>query len=641
MPFSPVVDIIVPVYRGLEMTRACIRGVLDAEVSTPFRLVVVNDASPEPELSSWLECEVADSRVIVLRNERNQGFVRSANRGMTLHPDHDVVLLNSDAQVYGSWLDRLRVCAYREPDIGTVTPLTNNGTLASYPRFMAENNAVSPEDAAFMDDLVARVNAGLSEEIPTAVGFCMYIRRACLEQVGYFDARAFGKGYGEENEFCMRAADVGWSHRLCGDVFVHHRGGGSFGAEAEALKSRATEVLNKMRPDYAPRIEAFVRSDPGRTLRRRLDLARLLVSPKPRVLFVTHRQGGGVERHCADLALVLSDDMEILTLKPDDQGWLKLEWLRPGEEMVLHFQMPRDYEHLKETLRLLGVSRVHVHHVMEHPQGVLRLPEDLGVPMDFTIHDYYSICPQYNLTDEHGEYCGEPDSEGCTRCLAVRPGPWGLDIHSWRTLFRRLLTRAERVIAPSEDVRRRLGHYVPEAGIEVLPHFVETDIRPMPRNHGGRMNGEIRVLVLGVVNPAKGVRLLERCVWDARHRGLPLHYVVVGWSETEIRGLDQLPLEFTGPYDPKELPALLLQLKGDIVFFPSRAPETFSYTLSEALLTGLPIVGPDFGAFPERTNELERVVLLPPDTDAGTWNDQLLQCARTGSVSSATASEVV
>lgn len=631
-PYTHAVDVVVPVYRDLEMTRACLESVLGATPDTPFRLVVVNDATPDGDLAVWLtELEArGDPRVQVLHNARNLGFVRSVNRGMTLDPDRDVVLLNSDARVYGDWLDRLRACAWRETDTATVTPLTNNGTLASYPVFMRDNPEVTPEDGAVLDTLAARANRGLDIRVPTAVGFCMYIRRACLEQVGYFDAAAFGRGYGEENEFCMRATDAGWTHRLAGDVFVHHHGGMSFGEESEGLKAVAGSVLAARYPDYPALVTTFVERDPGCVLRRRLDLARLQDSSRPRVLFISHRQGGGVARHCEGLARLLAADQETLVLEPAGDGWLRLRWLRESEAFALFFRVPEEYDELRGLLAELAVSRVHVHHVMEHPQVVLRLPEDLGVPLDVTLHDYYSICPQYNLTDERGDYCGEPDAEGCARCLAVRPAPWGLDIVAWRTLFARLLVAADRVIAPSEDVRKRLSRYVPAAHLRVLPHFTPD---PLPSvltsasSRSRRHRDEVRVAILGVLNPAKGVYLLERCAWDARRRDLPLRFVVLGDSEVPIAGLDQLPLELTGPYQADQLPALLADWAPDVVFFPTRAPETFSYTLGEALATGLPVVGPRRGALPERTRGLKHVCLLDPEVEPAVWNDQLLVSA--------------
>ena len=50
------------------------------------------------------------------------------------------------------------------------------------------------------------------------------------------DAVTFGKGYGEENDLCMRARARGWRHVLAADVYVHHVGGRSFGRRARALR---------------------------------------------------------------------------------------------------------------------------------------------------------------------------------------------------------------------------------------------------------------------------------------------------------------------------------------------------------------------------------------------------------------------
>ena len=67
----------------------------------------------------------------------------------------------------------------------------------------------------------------------------MYIRRAALADVGLFDADAFGRGYGEENDFCLRASARGWRHLLACDTFVYHEGTVSFGAGAQPLRDRA------------------------------------------------------------------------------------------------------------------------------------------------------------------------------------------------------------------------------------------------------------------------------------------------------------------------------------------------------------------------------------------------------------------
>ncbi len=269
---TPVIDVIVPVYRGLEQTRHCIESVLTSAQTTPFELVLVDDASPEGELTRYLDTLAGRDGVTLLRNAHNLGFVQTVNRGMTLHGERDVVLLNSDTEVANDWLDRLRGCVYSAPDIATATPFSNYATICSYPIFCADNEMPPDIGLAELDRVFGEVNAGKLVDLPTAVGFCMYIRRVCLDQVGLFDAGRFGRGYGEENDFSRRAAKVGWRNVLCADTFVFHAGGVSFGAERAALAPAAAEVLPRLHPEYAALVQEFVAEDPPAKYRRAVDM---------------------------------------------------------------------------------------------------------------------------------------------------------------------------------------------------------------------------------------------------------------------------------------------------------------------------------------------------------------------------------
>ena len=191
---TSLVDVIIPVYTGYDQTLRCIYSALAATQATPFNLLVVNDCSPDSALSSSLRNLAWDGLIELHELPTNLGFVGACNFGMTLHPERDVLLLNSDTEVHNDWLDRLRATACRGDKTATVTPLSNNATICSYPRFV-ENNIVPLELAdAELDALAARVNAGVEVDIPTGVGFCMYIRRACLDELGLFDVEAFGVG---------------------------------------------------------------------------------------------------------------------------------------------------------------------------------------------------------------------------------------------------------------------------------------------------------------------------------------------------------------------------------------------------------------------------------------------------------------
>ncbi|HXZ49195.1 MAG TPA: glycosyltransferase [Usitatibacter sp.] len=270
-----MIDVVVPVYKGLAQTRRCLESVLASRQESPFEVVAVDDASPEPEISRYLDALAADGRITLLRNEANEGFVRSVNRGMALHRDRDVVLLNSDTEVANDWLDRLHRCAHGAPDVATVTPFSNNATICSYPFEGWSGEVPGRLGLAALDRLFAAANAGRTVDLPTGVGFCMYIRRDALQALGAFDAERFGRGYGEENDFCMRAGKAGWRNVLAGDVFVFHEGSVSFSEDRVALMQAAGKKLVEIHPDYPARVHEFLVSDPASALRAAVDAARI------------------------------------------------------------------------------------------------------------------------------------------------------------------------------------------------------------------------------------------------------------------------------------------------------------------------------------------------------------------------------
>lgn len=611
------IDVIVPAYRGLAATRRCLQSVLAARTQAAHELVVIDDASPEPEVSAYLKSLEAEGRITLRVHAENRGFVSSVNEGMRLHPDRDVVLLNSDAEVADGWLDRLSACAARELHAGTVTPFSNNATICSYPRFVKSNALPRDYDTAALDRLFAATHPGTAIDIPTAVGFCMFIRRECLEAVGYFDEEAFGKGYGEEVDFCMRAARAGYRNLLAADTFVFHEGEVSFGNSGASRREGAQKLVDERYPEFQVGLQEFLAREPARPLRRAVDMARLRASPRPRLVFVTHAWGGGVEKHVQLLAGLVRDACEPLLLQPD-AGGLSLSWLARGEEFRAWFEA-REIGTLRLLLQSLGVTRFHFHHVHGLPPEVLELPAALGIPHDVTLHDYFAYCPQYHLADEAGRYCGEPAPEGCNQCLAKRPGQWAGDITEWRDRMSRLLRAAARVIAPSQDLAERVRARFPGLAIQVWPHVEPEAALPPPA---------YKVALLGGISSIKGLDVLEACVQDAQARNLPLHFRVIGFTGRPLATWPKAPLSVTGSYPDGALAELIALEKPDAFLFLSQVPESFSYTLTAALRTGLPVFAPDFGAFPERLRGHRAATLVRRDQAAAGINDALLQRLR-------------
>jgi GT2 family glycosyltransferase/glycosyltransferase involved in cell wall biosynthesis len=615
------IDIIVPVYRGIEATRRCIESVLSTgpgtKQQTPFELVVVSDGCPEPELVRWLREQAVRSRLTLIEQPLRQGFAAAVNLATALHPERDLVILHSDAEVANDWLDRLVAPAAAARDIGTVAPFTNYGGIAGYPRRDVRNVMPGEHTLGSLDLLFRRANPGASAATPLACGPCLFLRRACLDAVGPFDGGALGSDYGVEQDFCLRASGAGFRHALAADVYVWHWGDTSFGsADAQDLAARAEKALGRLYPHYPAQRAEFALRDPARPFQRRVDLLRLAESPRQLLLFIAHGWGGGIRRHMDDLAEMVGERCNVLLLQPAVGNTVRLSWPMKGEDFAAYFALPAELPALVSLLRSLGLVRIHFHHVHDLPRAVLDLPGGVGVPYDCTLHDYYAICPQYHLDAEDGRYCGEPDALGCAACLTRRPGQWGLDITAWRGALGQLLRGADRVLAPSRDVAQRIARYFPDVEALVMPHPEAPLFEP------GRVT---RVVTLGNLSPEKGLRVATSCAADARTRRLPLSFRVLGATTEPVPQWPDVPLSIHGQYPDDGLAALIAAERPDVIWFPAQVPETYSYTLSVALAAGAPIVVSSLGALPERVAGHPRSVVVRWDATPAEWNDALLK----------------
>jgi hypothetical protein len=218
----------------------------------------------------------------------------------------------------------------------------------SYPRPLVANPLPEGETTASLDTAFAAANAGRSVEIPTAVGFCMLIARRCLDRVGAFDEARYGLGYGEEVDFCMRAARAGFRHVAAGDVFVRHVGEVSFGGTGIERRTQAQATVDALYPEFQVRLADFLARDPLADLRRRADLERLRRSPRARVLLLGRPA-------YPDPA---SADHERLRLERVEASGLRLRWARPGEAYAEDFRGVAGWARLLGRLARLRVRRI-------------------------------------------------------------------------------------------------------------------------------------------------------------------------------------------------------------------------------------------------------------------------------------------
>jgi len=433
------VDVLIPVYNGLHETLECINSALEARKlnRTPHRLVVIEDATPVPALAKALKMLAGKGKITLVNNAVNLGFIRTMNRAMALSPGKDVVWLNADTRVQGNWLDRLRNIAHSSADIASVTPFTNNGELMSFPQSQVSHTMPNAHEQAALDELAKHANIS-PVEIETGCGFCLYVKRAALNQVGYLDEVHLARGYGEETDWCLRARSFGWRHMGAPNVFVAHQGGISFGAEKTLRVAQNNAILRRRYPDASARYNAFCLRDPIKAARDALQRARLARFaqqsderkasqwPMESANTLHIHDGTGAD---STLALVWHRDSH--------RTWVTLKAPLAPLPLELDYEMPGEFSELVKNLATLPLKDIVLEHQVQCPSKLCDLPSLLNIP--------------YTIVHRDGHLQGQDATYDWQR-FANRAESVVLPWQSWHSAFAEAFPQANLVIQPCAEL---------------------------------------------------------------------------------------------------------------------------------------------------------------------------------------------
>jgi GT2 family glycosyltransferase/glycosyltransferase involved in cell wall biosynthesis len=635
LPKRAKLAVVMPVFRDLAGTRAALDSLL-AAAPAATKIILVNDATPEPALAAWL-ATLSRQKIQVISFEMNRGFPAAANAGIAAAPGRDILLLNSDTLIPAGAIEALIEAAYSSPEIGTATPLSNDATILSYPEAAGRNKMPDLEETTRLNRLAANGGGG-TIEIPTAVGFCMFIRHDCLRRTGLFRGDIFAQGYGEENDFCLRARHAGYRHVAATGAYVAHRGGVSFRAAGRALNARNAAILARLHPGYDELIAAFIAADPIAPSRQALDAARFAAGrgSDGAVLLISHDHGGGIARIVArDMQAIRASGKRPILLfpsTPPDPKNTPFPWPaeltegQPGDYPNLRFTLPERMPELLALLRAETIGHVVLHHSLGLDPSVRTIATALGVAQDIVLHDYASFCPRITLLttatkDEPQRYCGEPNLDGCIACIA-RLGDETFEGIPPQALVARSAAEfaaARRIITPSADAAARISRHFPKIRPVVTAWEPEAPARLRPPHNDVR-----RIAVIGGIGPAKGYDVLLDCARNAAARNLPLEFLIAGRSAKDEPLLETGKIFITGPYREGEAQTLITSLGADLAFLPSIWPETWCFALSEAWAAGLYAIAFNLGAQAARIAATGRGALLPLGLPIPRINDALL-----------------
>lgn len=624
------IAIIIPIFNAVESLECCLKSVLE-HTTYPARLILINDASADSRVAMILEKYKGLKLVEVLENKINLGFTRTVNKGIKLAGKADVILLNSDTIVTPRWVENLRYAVYSSAKIATATPVSDNAGAFSVPEINQPNKIPSWLEHNEYARAITQTSSRLFPSVPTGNGFCLYIRRDCLCEVGVFDETAFPRGYGEENDFCMRALQAGWNHVVDDRTIVYHKRSASFGEEKTELSAAGRDRIAQRYPEYGCLTSVFWERSDFLAIRYRI---RCLFHNqidsaigKPRILYVISTQTGGTPQTNGDLMYGVRNEYDTWLLQCNSSVMQLLQVTEYSNSHLVEsytLQYPIDvvthrsneYDYILATwLVKFSIELVHVRHIAWHSLGFFTVCQRLSIPVVFSFHDFYTVCPTVNLLDGDLRYCGGT-------CTAVtendcKSGLWSKNkvpqlkqrwIKQWQIMLGSALRQCDAFVTTSSsayEVVVKTFSFLKAADFRIIPHGRSFDsmlmlgMRPL-------FEKRIKILVPGNINEAKGALIISALHDIDRFKLLEFH--ILGNAISSLTGRHIIR---HGSYQRSQFAQKVDAIRPHFGAIFSICPETYCHTLSELWSVGIPVFVFDFGAVAERIRKTGGGWILP------------------------------
>ena len=573
----------------------------------------------------------------IIKNEENLGFVENCNNLFRLiDPSSDILLVNSDIIApKADWIERLIEWAELDRRIGTITPLSNQATIFSFPiPNQKAQGAFEALSASEIDKLLSSENKASLEtlvETPSCHGFCTLIMNSRLRLEYLFD-KQFSPGYGEENDLSCRIEARGFRNIAAHNIYIHHLESVSFSDKKKALLERNLKTLALKHPGYNRDVTQYCMEDPLRRYRNRALLKYMasLAGSRACILHISHYRGGGTDQYIRAYS-EKHDDYFHYGLKPhrDKKGYVELFAFK-GEEVKMQesssavFTEWEFQNEFKEISSKSSIVKVIIHSLLDFLpygdafKGWRRLAGSSRITV--IIHDYHWINPFFNLLDSNYRYRAVPWNQKIYDIQvlnSVRNGNNSVrngnknavlseNLEEYIINTSSLLQCAMKVIAPCSSTFKILRRIISVENVSLCiePHD-DTDSVVRRRSQGRvvKQNAQetpIRVAVIGAIGMNKGYITLSRLAEYIRANNIPIQIVIIGWSVNDARLIDSGVHSITGEYREKDMYNLFARHEIDYALFLSQWPETYSYTLSIAFKYSIFPFVLDIGAQAER-----------------------------------------
>ena len=613
-PADAPLNVIVPVYADFAATKACLDSLMrELARRRTTRLILIDDDSKDPSIKRLVRALARKPQVRLLTNKHNLGFAESVNRGLAESGRGDVILLNADTIVPPGFIGRLEAAARRETKIGTITPLSNNGELTSFPVPFRSNPLGSYDEVCALDAAAAKANAGRVIDMPNGIGFCLYVTRACLNAVGAL-SDAFRRGYFEDVDLCLRAAELGFRNVCAADVYVGHAGSRSFGTEKRSLVVQNLETIEQWFPKYRAECAAFLEADPLRPARQAVERA-MVKRYAGAILLVT---GPGpirsiVEARARSLA---SNDAKavIAEIRCSTGRGPVVSLVNSAKNMPqsLAFTLATSAERAAaiDYLRRLRPTRIEIADPAKIPPVFVHVLQQLKLPIDLLVADGGLLCRHGSFIRHDGSACralmaGRTCDECLTRTTAATPS-CAETAKDRSPAWAKIVECAQRIYACGPRGRAFAGRITGRRDI------IECGDPQRASSRSGSYGPSIGFVPVGT---GLAEYQLMKAVAQSLGRKQPERSCVVIGETIDDLGLMKLDNVFvTGPVEVGEFERVLRQYGVGALFVPSRQP-LFGHPKIGAIASLAPTAAFDwsFGGIPPEAGDLALSPDLPSD----------------------------
>lgn len=609
------ISIIIPIYNAFEDTEMCINSVIE-NTEGIYELLLINDNSPDKRIKPLLDGFAKKyDNIRVIHNSENKGFVKNVNIGFK-NTENDVILLNSDTKVTKKWLLKLTSLAYSRDDIATVTPVSNNSGAFSVPEIGVDNPIPDDLSIDLMGNIIEKSSKKIFMDAPTGNGFCMYIKREAINSVGLFDDVNFGKGYGEENDFCMRLLYDGWTNVIDDSTYIYHKSGASFSKKREELMKINRKILDSKHPTYTRDIRRFIASEELKSIqdnvRNSLNTYSKYKFDKKRILYVMHGGIGGTLNTNLDLMSVVEHDYDAYFLTSNglemklyhylNNELTELESWKLNSKWILEDFFNDEFKEVYYNLLMkYSIDMVHIRHLIHHSFDLPYLTKQLGIKTVLSFHDFYFICPSITLVNGDNVYCNGVcgENNNCRIPFEESTNVSNLNnfVVTWRNEINKLFENIDEFVTTSPIVKNLFLEIYPKLinkNFHIIEHGrdfnnVKKDMFEIPS-----LERPIKILFIGNINIEKGALIIKELAEFDKNSHLEIHFL-----GNTVHQLTNVGIHH-GPYLRENLFEEIKKINPSFIGIFSIWPETYCHTLTEAWASGIPVLSTKIGVLEER-----------------------------------------